>query len=77
MIHNHAHYVSSNGPVGSAVCAYSFDKNDFDLVKSFRGRYINEESAFTWGFSDERGDINVSRANRPTGVNSIGQPMIV
>eukprot|EP00800_Vazella_pourtalesii_P003976 TRINITY_DN1420_c0_g2_i1.p1 TRINITY_DN1420_c0_g2~~TRINITY_DN1420_c0_g2_i1.p1 ORF type:complete len:522 (+),score=62.65 TRINITY_DN1420_c0_g2_i1:1045-2610(+) len=58
MIHNHAHYVSSNGPVGSAVCAYSFDKNDFDLVKSFRGRYINEESAFTWGFSDERGDIN-------------------
>ena len=70
-------FCSRNGPVGSAVCAYSFDKNDFDLVKAFRGRYINEESAFTWGFSNERGDINVSRVNRPIGANSIGQPLIV
>ncbi|KAI6645706.1 Semaphorin-5B-like [Oopsacas minuta] len=47
-----------NGPVGSAVCVYTFDKNDFDLVKAFRGRYITEESAYSWGFSSEKGDIN-------------------
>ena len=39
---------------------YTFDENNFDLVKAFRGKYINELSPYTWGFSSEKGDINVS-----------------
>ena len=53
------HVTYRNGPVGSAVCVFSFDHTENDITTVFQGDYLTRTPNNVWSRSTNSRPINV------------------